>query len=236
MNKKKVLILVVSSEVRPYGKMIETSLNTWDSIEVEGVQTIYYCGKSFNPDTDKIKHFPILETLHNMGHKGLMAYDWALNNLEFDYVARINSSCYVSKRKLIDYVQTLPDNNVFEGLTVKRPDSFDFIWGGGQFLMSRHVLQAIVNNKGNWNHKYMEDESMSLLVSEIGIPFRDGSACSINLKENGYSLLSYGNGTSFDFTDFKDVTNSPHYFYRVKQDGQRDIDELIMQKLHEFNT
>jgi hypothetical protein len=230
---KKVLILVVSSEVRPYGKMIDTSLETWDSIKVEGVQTIFYCGTSTHIDTDKIKHFPITESLHNMGHKGLLAYEWALNNLEFDYVARVNSSCYVSKNKLLDYVQTLPNDNLFEGLMVSRPESFDYAWGGGQFILSRDVLQLVVDNKDKWNHSYMEDESLGLLLGQLGIKTKQGNSCSINKEENNWMLLSYGFGESIKFTDFKDVANTPHYFFRVKQDGQREKDEYLMIKLHE---
>ena len=231
---KRVLIMVVSCEARPYGKMIDTSLLTWDSKEIEGVQTIYYCGTSTQLDTDKIKHFPIKDGLYQMGHKGLLAYEWALNTLEFDYVARVNSSCYVSKKKLLDYVQTLPNENIFEGLKIE--DKEDWVWGGGQFIISRDVLQKIVDNKADWRHGEMEDKAMSFLAAKLGIPFKEGNACSINKQEDNWGLLSYGFGESIEFEDFKDVSNSPHYFYRVKQDQRRELDEYIMIKLHGLNT
>ncbi len=214
--------------------MIYNSLATWDSTEVEGVQTIYYCGLSPHPDTDKIKHFPIHDGLYEMGKKGLLAYEWALNTLEFDYVARVNSSCYVSKKKLLDYVQTLPTDNVFEGLKIE--DKEDWIWGGGQFIISKDVLQKLVDNKEHWRHDEMEDKAMSFLATKLGVPFKQGNACSINKHENNWELLSYGFGKSIIFTDFKDVANSPHYFWRVKQDLQRHIDKQIMKELHGVNA
>lgn len=227
---KKVLILVVSAEARPYGKMIQTSLSTWDSVDVEGVETIYYCGKSAIPDTDKIKHFQIEDSLHNMGHKGLMAYEWALNNKEFDYVARVNSSCYVNKKNLLSHVQTLPDTDVFAGLVVE--DKENWIWGGGHFIISRDVLQRLVDNKDQWRHEEIEDKAMSFLATKLGVPYTNGNSCSINKEQNNWLLLSYGFGESIKFTEFEEIKNSPHYFYRVKQDGNRELDEYIMKELH----
>jgi hypothetical protein len=231
---KKVLIMVVSCEARPYAKMIETSHLTWDSVEIEDVQTIYYCGTSTNLDTDKIKHFPIKDGLYEMFFLRLLAYEWALNNLEFDYVARVNSSCYVSKKKLLDYVQTLPNDNVFEGLKIE--DKEDWIWGGGQFIISKDVLQKIVDNKEHWRHGEMEDKAMSFLVTKLGIPFKQGNACSINKHEDNWGLLSYGIGESITFDSFDEIADSPHYFYRVKQDQRRELDEYIMIKLHGINA
>ena len=49
---KKVLILVLSCETPPYNKMVDTSKSTWDSIEVDGVETIYYFGNHNDKRTD----------------------------------------------------------------------------------------------------------------------------------------------------------------------------------------
>lgn len=234
---KRVLILVVSSEVEPYGEMIKTSLNTWDSIEVEGVETIFYCGESSIPDTDKIKHFHVEEGLFTMGTKGLIAYEWALQNKEFDYVARVNSSCYVDKKKLLEYVQSLPSENVFAGVEADSQNGFRYLWGGMQFIISKDVLTKIVMHKGHWNHALMEDESMSLLVSKLGISFYAGMGCSINRTSNGWILLSYpdGNGSKA-FTDFREIKDNPNHFYRVKQDLQRDLDKYVMNELFRLNS
>ncbi len=230
---KKVLILVLSCETPPYNKMVDTSKQTWDAVEVDGVETVYYFGNHNDKRTDlNCVYLPVNESLHDMGEKTVQALEWALNNKDFDYIARINSSCYVDKNKLLVYAQTLQKDNLFEGLLVKRPESYDFIWGGGQFLISKDVVQMIIDNKTEWNHSYMEDESLSLLVNKLSIPFTDGSACSINMHGNKWLLLSYGNGESIEFTDFKDIKDSPHYFYRVKQDGKRNFDEYIMKQMY----
>lgn len=230
---RKVLIMVISCEHPPYDKMIETSLRTWDSSWVPGVDTIFYCGQSDKDDTETVIHVDVVESLFTMGKKDLLAYEWALNNKEFDYVARVNSSCYVDKQKLFDYVQGLPNNDVFEGVRAPSANGFEYLWGGAHYIISRDVLDKMVMNQEQWRHDLMEDEAMSVLVRDLGIPYRDGNATAIMQKGNGYLAIVYGKGTSMEFTDFNDLKkNKCQYFYRVKQDGKRDQDAAIMEQLY----
>ncbi len=227
---KKVLVLVVSSQKPPYDVMIQTSLDTWDSFEVEGVETIYYCGAPVKENTNKIIYFPIREEYANMGHKLLEAFQWALDNKDFDYIARVNSSCYVDKKELIKHVQTLTESCY--GLIV--PESKHeprWMWGGGHFLISKETVKKIVENKDKWNHSVMEDLGLSRMLDTLGIEYTDGKASSIDKLEKRWRFMPYGGGAPFEFTDFKDLKNTTHFFYRVKMDGQRYIDKYLMQQL-----
>lgn len=229
---KKVLILVVSSHEQPYEKMIGTSMKTWDAIEVENVETMFYCGKPHNSRYNpKIISFPINESYATMGYKALMAFEWALMHKNFDYVARVNSSCYVDKKQLHEYIQELPYNNVFSCIEVEGPKKW--AWGGGQFLMSTDVMQKIVDHKSQWNHTVMEDVAISNLVDELGIPYMPGKCCSLNEKDGAWLCLGYG-AESIEFSDFNDLKPLKHHFYRVKIDRDRNIDEFLMNQL--YNT
>ncbi len=230
---KRVLILVLSSEIPPYEPMINQAMTTWDSVDVENTETIYYCGKSLKKNTSKIIYLPIADQLSTMGEKTLQALEWALKNKEFDYIARAHSSCYVDKKQLINHIQELPYNNVFEGIEATSQNGFQFLWGGGHYVISKDVIEKIVENRSKWNHSYMEDESMSVLCSSFGIPFKSGKSCSINKRENDWLLLGYG-GESKEFTNFADVKPLNNHFYRVKQDGNRSLDAYIMNEL--FNN
>lgn len=228
---KKVLILVVSADVPPYDKMIQTSLNTWDSVNVEGVETIYYCGKSNKTNTDKIVYLAVDESLHNMGYKCLQAFELALKTKDFDYVARVNSSCFVDKKELINYIQSLPDNNVFAGVAIPESENTPaWMWGGGQFILSKDVVQKIVDNKEKWDHSIMEDLSLSYMATLLGVPYYNGNACSINQTPNGWMYITYGTGNNFESKNI--VKAQGQFFYRVKQDGNRSLDEYIMNQLH----
>lgn len=230
---KKVLILVLSADFPPYNRMIETSLNTWDSVEVEGCETVFYCGLSEKPNTDKIIYMPIQEALLTMGKKLLLAFEWALKNKEFDFLARPHSCIYVDKLNLINYVQQLPEENVLAGLEVKDTPQ-NWLWGGCGILMSKDIVQKIVDNKKHWDHSVMEDKGISYLANKLGLPYTNGMGCSIDNMGENWRCMVYGGGESFEFTDFSDVKKAQQegqFFYRVKQDGQRDIDEYIMKQL-----
>jgi hypothetical protein len=230
---KKLLILVLSSDFHPYDKMIQTSLQTWDSIEVEGVETVFYCGQSSKPNNGKVIYMPVGNSLLDMGTKCLLAYEWALQSKEFDYVARVNASCYVDKNNLVKFIDDLPETNVFAGVETDSQNGFRYQWGGASFIISKDVLQKIVDNKHLWRHQYMEDEASSLLVAELGIPFYEGKSGSIDKMPDGWRCISYG-GESISFTDFNDLKRLNHHFYRVKCDKDRSVDAFVMNEL--FNV
>ena len=231
---KKVLILVISADVHPYEEMINTSLKTWDSIEVPNCETIFYCGQSNKKDTDKVIYLPIKDGLFQMGYKTILALEWALRNKEFDYIARVNSSCYVRKDLLVDHCQALPTENLMQGLVTESCYGIDYCWGGGQYIISRDLVKQVVTHKSLWNHKIIEDVSISDLITRIGVPLNgDGNAYSINKTDNGWSAFVYGVGENMEFTDFSDLKQlESQYFIRVKQDGNRPMDKIVMENLY----
>ena len=232
---KKVLILVISADVHPYEEMINTSLNTWDSIEVPNCETIFYCGQSNKKDTDKVIYLPIKDGLFQMGYKTILALEWALRNKEFDYIARVNSSCYVRKDLLVEHCQTLEENNVFSGIEVNDGYRPKWMFGGGQFIYSKDVVKKFVTHKSLWNHKEIEDVSISHLANDINIPYHKGKFSSINKRENDWLVISYPNAEkNFTFTNFEDMKKSTDFFFRVKCDGKREIDKIVMENL--FNV
>lgn len=235
---KKVLTLVLSCETPPYDTLMQTSIDTWDSRNVDGIETIYYCGKSKKQSTDKIIYLSTPDSFLTMGAKTVEAFEWAVNNKQFDYLARPNASCYVRKQKLVDYAQALPEEKLYLGLITASCYNIDYIWGGGQYILSRDVVELIVKNKEKWNHNYTEDVSIADLLTRLGVPMNgSGNSCSINQKpEGGYSCIVYGQGTSMDFTDFEDMNKLENQFFiRVKQDLQRHLDIEIMHKLFNSN-
>lgn len=230
---KTILILVVSFDEPPYDKMITTSQNTWDSIDVEGCNTIFYCGATDNKHKVNVVYLPVSEGLFNMGRKLLLAFQYVLSNYKFDYMARVNSSTYVDKKELIKYVQTLPET-IFAGLEVKRPESFDYIWGFS-YIISRDIVQRVVGHQERWEHQFIEDESLSKVVASLGFAFSPGKAVSIDQRGlSTWAAIIYGGGESFEFTDFADIKKIDNqFFYRVKQDYNRAMDAYIMKQLYE---
>jgi hypothetical protein len=231
----KILILVLSSELHPYGKMIETSRKTWDSVEVEGVETVFYCGQSEKVSDDKVIYLPIIDCFETMTAKTLMAFNWALANKDFDYVVRVNSSCYVNKSKLVEYVKTKPKEKVFCGLIAGSMYGVDYLWGGGQFIISRDVVKLAVENWDNINNTFTEDVAISDLIVRAGIKM-DGTGCltAVHKHPDKYVCHYYdrGKGGGMEFTDINEIKKLENqFFFRVKQDGAREVDEFVMNEL-----
>jgi len=229
---KKVLILVLSSDFSPYSEMIRTSQSTWDSIGVAGCETFFYCSQNDNPGTsnhDNVMYFDVPNDLYSMGHKNLAMFEWALQNKEFDYVCRLNASHFCDKKLLVEYVQTLPETNLFAGAKVN--ESPEWLWGGTGFIVSKDVIEKLVQHGNQWQHDKMEDRAISYLATELAIPFYEESkACSIDVKGDAWQCISYC-GKSIDFSDFNALKELGHIIYRVKQDGHRYMDTFIMNEL-----
>ena len=226
---KTVLILVLSHDKPPYNKMVDTALQTWDKDPVEGTETVFYFDGT-TKNSGKNVFLNIDSGLLGMGKKTIAALEYALHNHQCDYIARIHSSIYCNKQALIEYVQTLPDTDLVAGSVAESANGFQYIWGGTGFVISRDVVQKIIDNKLHWQHKYMEDESISLLVNWLSVSFSAGKAGAIDNMGDHWRCISYG-GESITFSNFEDLKPLGHHFYRVKQDGKRWVDEFIMKEL-----
>lgn len=225
---KKILILVLSADFPPYDGMVKTSLSTWDSIEHENMETVYYFGKSSKQNTDKFIYLPVVESLNNMTEKTFKAFEWALQNKEFDYLCRPHSCVYVDKKELANYVEGLPNENVFA--TLKVSGEVNWGWGGTGFILSRDVIKKLVDNYDKVRPNLMEDQAVSFLINDLGIEYTKLNSCSIDAKNNGWLCLSYI-GKSKEFTKFEDIKGLGHVMYRVKFDQQRWMDSIIMESL-----
>lgn len=236
---KTVLIYVLSAHIPPYGQMIETAMETWDAEPLEGTRTVYYGGNPMpaGGDTDRIISFPVNEDYKTMGQKNLYAYPAALK-WSWDYMARVNASTYVHKRRLLERVQSLPERGVIQGIQssptyvcgVNRP----FLWGGGNFIFSRDVVEALVANGHRWRHDVMEDVATSELAQDCGFALNNhGIFCSIDKQTDGWLLLSYHGKSGFTFTDFKELETKAddQYFIRCKHDPDRRVDADVMRQL-----
>src|SRR6185312_5614867 len=230
---KKCLILVLSSDWPPYDVLMNCSQSTWDSINVKNCETVYYIAGS-NPNTEKVIYVPVTNDLHSMGRKTLAAFEWALANKECNYLSRPQANVFIHKRELMNYIKTLPDENVFDTLEVlATPTTRRYGWGCGT-LFSRDVVKKIVDNKHLWDHSQMEDVSMSHLLDDIGVPYRKGRIVSIDRQMNGWQATCYET-ESFQFRDLSEIVKAKgQYWFRTKQDDNRAMDCVIMNELFKY--
>lgn len=237
LDVKRVLILVLSTEKDWYGRLAETSQATWDSVEVEGVETIFYFGRSDKPSTDKILYTTSDDEFHSMGKKTLCAFEHALAHRQFDYVFRGNASLFIDKSGLAKYCLDKPATNLALGVLAPGEHNTLFLWGPS-YLLSRDLVQKIVDNKEQWNHATMDDVSISNLLNSLDVPLDNrGSMASIALTGDGYEFVYYENGASGGcaMKDLRQIHEMlPNQFaFRVKDDANRENDVRLMKELRE---
>jgi len=207
----KILILVLSLwDNDIYTEFYKMQKCTWDSINIDDVDVYYYFG-NFNNDVivdDKI-FLNINEALYNCGVKTLKCFD-LVKEFEFDYIFRTNSSSYIDKELLKNWLIDKPKYRFYSGI-IGNHNGIYFASGSG-YIISRDVFDLILKNKDRWDHNYIDDVSLGLLLKNLNIlPIE-----------------------SIRF----DVTNdeiSPNYFhYRLKSENDRQDDIKNMIKINDL--
>lgn len=135
----KILILVQSTKFEPWYSVIQGQKKTWDSIEEEGVDTLYY----FSSDTFKLEGKDLYVPCspeHDYAHyRCKLALDWIYdsNDPGYDYIFRTNASSYVDKKRLKEWLKDKPRRKFYCG-----KDGGGFASGCG-FAMSTDLVDIL---------------------------------------------------------------------------------------------
>lgn len=147
---KSVLILVLSCNRSPFREMMIAQMRTWDSLHQYGVSTVFYSGDSASVQWERnwLK-VPAPDNYQCIGWKTKLAIEEVLKT-PWDYFFRTNSSSYVCKKRLLEYVQTLPLTGYYGGMInyvgMINYGKYPPIWASGAgMLMSRDVAVIVQN-------------------------------------------------------------------------------------------
>jgi hypothetical protein len=208
----KILIVVLSHlDGGIYTKFFETQNESWNSIEVEGVDTLFLVG---NNDEDKIDgnliKTNVEESLYHCGYKTIKAFE-LLKDYEYDYIFRTNSSSYVDKQMLKDYLQDKPRTNFYSGI-IGNHYGIHFASGSG-FIVSKNVVDLVLFKKEYWEHRFIDDVALGFLLRGLGVN----------------PVLS----PRFDVVTVNENTPMNHYHYRIKT-SNREKDCQYMKSIFEL--
>ena len=145
----KVLILVQSVDKPDFIRLRQAQQETWDSVEVPDVQTIYYLPGPIN-DTLEGNTLRIWQDLHwqfmfftfAKALRHMLKYEW-------DYIFKTDNSTYVDKAKLHEILSSKPRTKYYGGMSfpfkIDGVHTVDFFWGDGYALsrdMAEHIVQC----------------------------------------------------------------------------------------------
>lgn len=207
----RILILVLANKQHPFDKIVEAQKKTWDSIEVEGVDTIYYYSGDEYKQEGKDLTVKCSNDYNMMHYRLKLALDWIFDrDSAYDYIFRTNASSYVNKEKLKEHIKELPQTKVYNGRL-----GGGFASGAG-FTLSTDLVNVL---------RQMDDYPSDSEDCLIGV----------YLQRAG---IQPTDATRWDYWPYHeshdDRMKSPYLFhYRCKSDDlDRTKDVLAMNKIH----
>jgi hypothetical protein len=99
-----------------------------------------------------------------VGLKTLQAFQFVLNNYDFDFIFRTNTSSYVDGDLLLDLTKNLGEGHVLGGVTGET--RFGAFASGAGILISKSLVIKIVEQGHQWRHGLIDDIALSRLVME----------------------------------------------------------------------
>lgn len=206
----KILILVLSCLDEPFDEVMNCQLETWDSIFVDGVKTIYYYGggSGFKEINSYTRGFGanVSEDYDMMHWKFLLTLREVINE-EWDYIFRTNTSSYVSKNRLIEFSKNLPKEKCYCGI-----DGGGFASGAG-FFLSKDCANICLNE-----------------IKEERVPYEDVYIGDL-LKKNGIEVTPGARRFDFYFSNTNDINYNSDYHFRCKR-YTTSKDEYINALIH----
>lgn len=177
---KKILIMVLSYDNPPYDSLMRSQVDTWDSVDVPGVSTLYYHGgglnkkikadvKAYYPYSNNVQ-FPCTNAYYYMAEKFQRALEYAWHG-DWDLIFRTNSSSYVNKYRLVEFAEKLPKEKCYAGWEIVGNAGYNIVSGAGIF-MSRDVAEILMEEIDP-SFEREEDVYIGELLDKAGIPIID---------------------------------------------------------------
>mgnify|MGYP002478035230 CR=1 FL=1 len=147
----------------------------------------------------------------NCGYKTIKSF-LLTKDFKYDYIFRTNSSSYVDKKLLLNFVSDKPKTKYYSGL-IGYHGNIAFASGSG-FFISKDLVDYVIENSTKWNHNLIDDVALASLLSNYGVhPY---------LNER------------IDILDDYNIPN--HYFHYRLKTGSRVNDIKRMYSIHNIKN
>lgn len=218
----KVLAMVMCADVPIYREMAMAVKETWGGVGEDGVAMLYYWGNGKGgitvPDGDaSLAGEDLILGVQESGEgkrmlaKTLMAYRYAVDHFKFDYVFKCCSGSYVVKSLLRSLASSKPKERLWSGRVFAQWDFPNQCVSGAGALMSKDVVQMIVDNGKS--------------IASRPYPWED--LC--------VGTFLFDSGIRPDPAPLEDLSESPvpgchHYHFRDRVDLMRGMHRMVIQE------
>lgn len=114
-----------------------------------------------SPDTivtDSIEHSSLI------GLKTLKAFQFVVDNYDFDFVFRTNSSSYIDGDLLVELTKHKSGTDFYGGFPGR--SRFGPFASGAGILISKSIVEKVLENSTRWRHGLIDDVALSKLIQE----------------------------------------------------------------------
>lgn len=187
MNKKlKIATLIISSNTYPAIRNSKTQKKLFFEQNFDRDLTFWY--KSGKKSELKNKEFKLKDNFLlintddssiNMGLKTILAFEWLLENREFEFLIRPTPSSYINFLNMQTFIMENLTNieYVYSGKIQSTNDKYknkiNFV-SGSTLILNKKTVQLIVDNKHEWDHDYWDDVALYILLNKLGITYQEG--------------------------------------------------------------
>jgi len=218
MEQYEIIIMVLGCESEPFISIENDGIRkTWVNNCPPNVKIIYYYGH--NDETilknDKL-YVKSPEGLYNIGYKTIESFKYIKENYKYQYIFRTNISSYIDIKLLLKYIEDKPKENFYNGI-VGNHAGIIFSSGAGYFL-TPDLIELVLKNQNEWNHSFIDDVSLALLLGNHGI----------------YPI---GGMDRFDIINNNMFIPNNYYHYRLKDNyGNRNNDIIRFHMVHNIKN
>ena len=158
-------------------------------------------------------------TYFTLGRRYMGLYKWFLAQKEYNFLFTTNTSSYINQKKLFEVIQSFNEGHlVYAGFLIPEFEVNQFVSGAGK-LLSRKVVEIIVNNSASYKHSYLEDVDLGHFMREKGISPISLSRIEIRNPQ--------------EVPDISEATLREEFHFRCKSFENPRKDAEIMLQLHE---
>lgn len=189
--------------------------NTWLTTIKEPHEYYFLFGDC---DENKINNndinLNVNEGVYNVGYKMIETFK-LLKDMDFDYLVRTNLSSYVIHDNVINYLSDKPKHKYWSGFGVNHFSSGSF------YVLSKDMIEIILKNENNWDHKKIDDVAISELLFSLGFlnDYRNAKRYDVNNKIHNFNIEL--------------LKDNYHCRYAIK-DKDRVIDSYHIRKTHDL--
>ena len=174
-------MMVITSDTYPATRNSKAQKKIYSPHEDKSKLVVWYSG-GYKGLNSKYSYDPVSRDLvlncsddsRSMGLKTIMAFEWALENVEFEYIIRPTPSSYINfpyLRKLYGekfFNQKFLYAGTVQNIEYQDKPNLQFV-SGSTLILNKPCVELIVENQDKWDHDLWDDLALSKVMHELNI-------------------------------------------------------------------